>query len=327
MKILVADDSPVLRAAVTKLLAGDGYEVVTAEDGVDAITKFYVEHPDLVLLDVQMPKLNGYVVCRLLKEDPAAAAIPILILTVRTSAEDRYWGVKSGANGYLTKDTLGEELLSAVQSALAQRALRELTSGAELAPPATEEADVLTKVCEMLDRKLFEATVINEITAVAMRPIGLTESVDEILTSLSRLVSFDAAAVVLVESSRMEMVSKRRLSDPDVAAFREMASDHLTRMAGSGTPAPRMMPVKALYDETGGDTDRGWETFHSVPLRSRGQLLGMLVFGMHAPGAMTDAVLATTRTVTPAIVSVLESARDFQSKLESEAAATFQSLA
>ena len=76
MKVLVADDSAVLRAAVTKLLEGDGYEVVVAEDGVDAITKFYEEQPDLVLLDVQMPKLNGYVVCRLLKEDPIAASIP-----------------------------------------------------------------------------------------------------------------------------------------------------------------------------------------------------------------------------------------------------------
>lgn len=326
MKILVADDSPVLRAAVTKLLVGDGYLVVTAEDGVDAITKFYEEQPDLVLLDVQMPKLNGYVVCRLLKEDPAAASVPILILTIRTSAEDRYWGVKSGANGYLTKDALGEELLGAVQAALATRALRELTSGALETPPVVGEADVLTRVCEMLDRKLFEATVINEITSVAMKPIGMTESVNQILTSLGRLVTFDAAAVILVEDSKMEMVSKRRLSENDTVQFRELAREHLVRLS-AGVDSPSLSPMTVLFDETAADRDRGWETYHSVPLRSRGQLIGMLVFGMHLPGAMTDAMLATMRTVTPAIVSVLESARDFQSKLASEAREAFQSLA
>jgi twitching motility two-component system response regulator PilH len=326
MKILVADDSPVLRAAVTKLLVAEGYDVVTAEDGVDAITRFYEEQPDLVLLDVQMPKLNGYVVCRLLKEDPIAASVPILILTIRTSAEDRYWGVKSGANGYLTKDALGEELMGAVQAALATSALRELTTGATAAPIATGEADVLTRVCEMLDRKLFEATVINEITSVAMKPIGMTESVDQILTSIGRLISFDAAAVVLVENAEMEMVSKRRLSDNDTARFRELAGEHLTRLSGNADLPPQSH-VTVLFDETAADGDRGWETYHSVPLRSRGQLIGMLVFGMHMPGAMTDAMLATTRTVTPAIVSVLESARDFQSKLASEAREAFQGLA
>ncbi|MDH3425691.1 MAG: response regulator, partial [Acidimicrobiia bacterium] len=115
MKVLVADDSPVMRTAVAKLLEPEGYEVVLAEDGVDAITRFYEEAPDLVLLDIQMPKLNGYVVCRLIKEDPASAGIPVMILTVRDSAEDRYWGVKSGADGYLTKDRLGEEVVHAVK--------------------------------------------------------------------------------------------------------------------------------------------------------------------------------------------------------------------
>ncbi len=325
MKILIADDSAVLRAAVMKLLVADGYEVVTAEDGVDAITKFYEERPDLVLLDVQMPKLNGYVVCRLLKEDPGAAVIPILILTVRNSAEDRYWGVKSGANGYLTKDALGDELLVAVQSALASQALRELTTGADLSPPATGEADVLTRVCEMLDRKLFEATVINEITAVAMRPIGITESIEEILTSLGRLIAFDGAAVVLLEAAQMEVVTKNALTEPDKDAFNELAAEHLARLDKSIALPPSKTTV--LFDDTVAERDRGWETFHSVPLRSRGQLIGMLAFGMHNPGAITDAITATTRTVTPAIVSVLESAKDFQAKLTSEARATFSSLA
>ena len=83
MKVLIADDSPVLVTALRKLLEQSGYEVVAAMDGLEAVQRFYQENPDLVLLDIQMPKLPGYVVCRLIKEDPASRHIPVLILTGR----------------------------------------------------------------------------------------------------------------------------------------------------------------------------------------------------------------------------------------------------
>lgn len=327
MKILVADDSAVLRAAVTKLLEPQGYEVVVAEDGVDAITKFYEETPDLVLLDVQMPKLNGYVVCRLIKEDPAAAQIPVLILTVRTSAEDRYWGVKSGADGYLTKDSIGDELIKAVQASLASRALRELT-GQELTPPAIAEGDVLTRVCEMLDRKLFEATVVNEITSVATRPVGLYGTIDEILTSVERLVHTDAAGIVLSEEGRCDVRCAKPMASEDRVAFHDLAAEHLREMATANNPVPAHLDINVRSDADGDDPGpaRGWSSFHSVPLRSRGELIGILVLGSHTPGAFTPAVHRTLRAVTPSIVSVLESARDFQSKLADEAKAMFSGL-
>ncbi len=327
MKILVADDSPVLRAAVSKLLEPEGFEVVTAEDGVDAITRFYEEAPDLVLLDIQMPRLNGYVVCRLIKEDPAAADVPVMILTVRSSAEDRYWGAKSGADGYLTKDALGEELVSSIKAALASRALHELSSGEPLTSPGEHESDVLTRVCEMLDRKLFEATVVNEITAVAARPVGLQGTVDEILTSLSRLINFDASAIALPEEGRLEMLCHRRPSDQDVEEFRTTCADHLREMLGGGALPAELQTRITVQSEQGEITEpRGWLTFYAVPLRSRGQLIGMLALGAFLPGAFSDATHRTLRTVTPSIVSVLDSARQFQTTLADEAWATFSSL-
>ncbi len=111
MRILVADDSPVIRTAVSVILEDAGYEVVTAADGIETIQKFYEEQPDLVVLDIQMPNMTGYMACRLLKEDWSVAHIPILILTAHDSAEDRYWADKSGADGYLTKEALGDALL------------------------------------------------------------------------------------------------------------------------------------------------------------------------------------------------------------------------
>ena len=76
MKVLIADDSPVIRHAVSALLNGAGIEAITAEDGIEAIRKFYSELPDLVLMDIQMPRMTGYVACRLLKEDWAGLELP-----------------------------------------------------------------------------------------------------------------------------------------------------------------------------------------------------------------------------------------------------------
>jgi CheY-like chemotaxis protein len=327
MKILVADDSPVLRAAVTKLLEPAGYHVVAAEDGVEAITKFYEEDPDLVLLDIQMPKLNGYVVCRLIKEDPAAANVPVMILTVRDSAEDRYWGVKSGADGYLTKDRLGDDVVQAINSALASRALRELSRDQSSAPPMKHETDVLTRVCEMLDRKLFEATVVNEITAVATRPVGVHATAQEILTSVGRLIECDAAGLVMAEEGRLELHTARVLDVEDAAGFQDLCDHHLHDLAGGADlPAELSVEVVTLDDSQDAAPAKGWHTFHSVPLRSRGQLIGLLALGSHDPGAYGEAVHRTLRTITPSIVSVLESARNFQRNLESEARATFSQL-
>lgn len=327
MRILVADDSPVLRMAVSKLLEPEGYDVVVAEDGVEAITQFYDQKPDLVLLDVQMPKLNGYVVCRLLKEDPTAANIPVLILTVRTSEEDRYWGLQSGADGYLTKDALGDELLTAIRSKLASKALREL-SGVELAESGlTGEGDVLTRVCELLDRKLFEATVVNEITSVATKPVGIDATVEEILTALRRLVSFDAGAVVLPEQHFLELHVDHPLAEEDEREFDEIAIRSLKEMASGDADDLGDYEIHHLNTVEGeADEPMGWNSIRAIPLRSRGQLLGVLVLGAHKAGAFGEAQRRTLGTVTPSIAAVIDSAGHYQTAIEVEAREAFSSL-
>ncbi len=328
MKILVADDSPVLRMAVKKLLEPEGYDIVLAEDGVEAITMFYEEHPDLVLLDIQMPKLNGYVVCRLIKEDPASAGIPVMIFTVRDSAEDRYWGVKSGADGYLTKDRLGEEVVNSIRAALAQRALRELSRAESSAPPMAHETDVLERVCEVLDRKLFEATVVNEIQSVAVRPLSLSATVREIITSVGRLIHSDVAGVVLAEEGWLQVHTAQQLDPADISAFQDLCDSHLRDLAGGATVAAGF-EVDIVHT---GDPDappveaEGWATFHAVPLRSRGHLVGLLALARRDPGAFTDQMHRTLQAITPSIVSVVESARSYQHALSDEARATFSQL-
>jgi DNA-binding response OmpR family regulator len=108
-RILLVDDEKDLVWAVRHSLSDEGYEVLTAYDGVEALTVARRHPPDLVILDVVMPRLDGLQVCRRLRRDPVLATVPILFLTVRSAIEDRIKGLDEGGDDYLVKPfDLGE---------------------------------------------------------------------------------------------------------------------------------------------------------------------------------------------------------------------------
>ncbi|MBI3978458.1 MAG: response regulator [Chloroflexi bacterium] len=121
-KVLVVDDSPTDLILMAEPLRADGFEVITAADGQEAITKARVEQPHLIVLDVVLPKANGFQVCRTLKGSPESRNIPIILLTNKREEFDRYWGMRQGADRYLTKPFGGAELLASVRAVLAERA-------------------------------------------------------------------------------------------------------------------------------------------------------------------------------------------------------------
>ncbi len=326
MKILVADDSPVLRAAVRKLLEPAGYEVFEAADGVAAITAFYEERPDLVLLDVQMPKLIGYVVCRLIKDDAAVAHIPVLILTARDSEEDRYWGAHSGADGYLTKDALGEGLISRVKSVLATQALSSLNTSDLPPPPSLGETDVLTRVCEMLDRKLFEATIVNELTAIGNRSLDVRATVTEVMAAARRLVPFDVGAITTVDDLVMHTHRTVAVAPEELEELVARTATSLQRFADPGVEPRHVQPL--ILDDVEEQVDRSaaWDSVYAVPLRVRRETIGVMILASRQGGVFGDAALRTIRTIEPAIASVVESAQRFQKALVDEAKASLSSL-
>ena len=112
--VVVADDSPTMRRIVSGVLTAAGFDVVLAEDGVEAVQAVFRTMPDVVMLDVQMPRVSGYVAARLLKDDWQTADLPVLFLTSLNAASDRYWGARAGADRFLTKDFEAPELVEAV---------------------------------------------------------------------------------------------------------------------------------------------------------------------------------------------------------------------
>jgi len=113
-RILVVDDSPTDLRLVTTALRGGGYVVSAAHDGEEALEKAVRERPDLIVLDVILPKKNGFQVCRQLKTSPDTCAIKILLLTSKNQQSDRFWGLKQGADSYMTKPFANEELLASI---------------------------------------------------------------------------------------------------------------------------------------------------------------------------------------------------------------------
>jgi DNA-binding response OmpR family regulator len=109
-KILVADDSPNIREILQMNLEGLGYSVMVAEDGEKAVRMIAETHPDLMVVDVMMPKVNGFQICRKVKSDPHTEDMPIILLTARSQEEDVFWGKDCGADEYITKPFSTKEL-------------------------------------------------------------------------------------------------------------------------------------------------------------------------------------------------------------------------
>lgn len=117
-KILIVDDEPFNVDYLEQELEDRGYETVSAVNGQEALEKVVAEAPDLILLDVMMPVLDGFTVCRILKEHEETRLIPIIIMTALDAVADRVQGIKAGADDFLTKPVHEEELFARIETAL-----------------------------------------------------------------------------------------------------------------------------------------------------------------------------------------------------------------
>lgn len=117
-KILVVDDEFESVKLVGLMLQRQGYEVAAAQSGAQALTKALTEDPDLIILDVMMPDMDGYEVCRRLRANPATADLPIIMFTAKTQVDEKVAGFQAGADDYLTKPIHPDELTSRVEAVL-----------------------------------------------------------------------------------------------------------------------------------------------------------------------------------------------------------------
>lgn len=116
--VLVVDDSSTLREMIAGLLLKAGLTVVEAKDGAEAQAMIQASPPDLVVLDIVMPNMNGYELCRWIKNNAATQALPVIICSSKGEEFDRYWGMKQGADAYITKPFRPDDMISTVRQLL-----------------------------------------------------------------------------------------------------------------------------------------------------------------------------------------------------------------
>ena len=116
--ILIADDSPTEIYVLQKMLEKHGHQVIIAEDGEQAIDMTHSQHPNLILMDVVMPKLNGFQATRRLSKEPETEDIPIIIVSSKNQETDKLWGLRQGAKGYLGKPVTEDQLIMEINKLL-----------------------------------------------------------------------------------------------------------------------------------------------------------------------------------------------------------------
>jgi two-component system alkaline phosphatase synthesis response regulator PhoP len=117
-KILVVDDEVYILHILDFILGAENYDVITASNGEQALQKVRDENPDLIVLDIMMPKLDGYETCRIIKNDPKTKSIPVILLTAKGREVDQKLGKEVGASDYITKPFSPSKLIERVQAIL-----------------------------------------------------------------------------------------------------------------------------------------------------------------------------------------------------------------
>jgi len=126
VRILLVDDEPSIVKMVAKRLEVEGYEVLVAMDGQEALKVAQTEGPDLIILDLMLPKLNGYEVCTMLKQDTRYQRIPVVMFSAKAQEKDEKLGLECGADAYVRKPFKAQELLDQI---------RALVNPVRLSPP------------------------------------------------------------------------------------------------------------------------------------------------------------------------------------------------
>jgi two-component system cell cycle response regulator len=296
---------------IEKMLTEAGLQVVTARDGLEALDKVVTEDIDLVILDVMMPRMNGYQTCRLLKSEPTTCGVPVVILTSKDQEGDRFWGLETGADYYITKDSEPHRIVELVRNVLAAEGSRPRGQAAE---GRRTSVDILSHVNDLLDRKLYEATILSEIGRVARGLVQFDESYTAVMNLVGRVVDFAVGAMAFVEEEELEVVlmMRRPATTAVVEEVKARLVDAIARERG-GTPFTRVQA--RLFEpatRVAGAEEKTLEGFAAVPVSSNGRLAGLLAVGGRRVARMTAETEAFLGQVANQAYIVMENSRLFE---------------
>ncbi len=308
--ILAAVDSPSLRASLARTLEAHGYRVLTSADGLAAFELAWTRLPHLALLDAEMPRINGYQVARLLRNEPRTAYIPVVILATRETAGDIFWGIEAGADAYVTKSAGKDTLLATIARVLAEREPASPSQhGAAPAEPAAAprdraprparraprgaasspegEVDVLARLSQLLDQELYEATILNQIWQLATELRDHRRVAERAGRLLARFLDYQVVALLFLQETPVEGLALiRGLAPPVEATVREQLLAPLPPTLRANLPPSQAVPLTTIVidDGQGAAMPLRWQSF---TLGDRHNLLGSFCLGQRT-APLTD---------------------------------------
>ena len=252
-KILIVDDNPETVRLVKLMISRQGYNVITASSGKQALELLHLEHPDLILLDVMMPEMDGFQVTRQLRSNPKTANTPVLIFSAKTQVDDKVAGYEAGADEYLTKPIHPAELIARIKALLSRAktssgmpATKEIKNNkviGVIAPKGGVGSSSLTLNLAVCLRKYHKKDVI----AAELRPGQGTWAVDlgmENPNSLNRLLKMKPGEISAsqIENELMKtsfgvnlLTASNNLDDINLVNATTQMEMILQFMAGSGS--------------------------------------------------------------------------------------------
>ncbi len=202
-KILLVEDSQMVRKMYRDLFEKKGYEVIEAEDGIEGVEKFFSEVPDIVVSDIDMPKMNGYQLTRLLKSSPLSSSIPIILLTSLTEARHYFWGFQTGADEYISKDEPSEILLEKVKKLLNKNKSKEEDNIKKEIRENFSSFDILSLLNKQLDDRLFELTILNYIVSTVFENKDFKNSIKSLLKIISDILDANVYSLTICASEEI----------------------------------------------------------------------------------------------------------------------------
>lgn len=304
-RVLVVDDSEITRAILARTLRGAGFDVLEARDGVEGALAALRERPAVVVTDLEMPTLDGFPLLRLLKADPVSAHIPVLILTSHGEAASRFWGLRTGADAYLTKDHRPQQLVETV-TGLAERAARHPAAasagGGEEGSAPLGPLEVLARVARQLDTRLLQATVLNTLLERGMAAADFHEACRSSLETVGEVVDalFLAVAIAEPDAAMLHIVLQEPLRHGDVDRLRELLIHSLEMPPGT----PVEVQVSGVRGDVEVDLDR--TVWLPLPLRDVRGVFALMPRNPRQFAAVTGALIDS---LTGHLALVLDNAR------------------
>ena len=195
-KILIVDDSDLVAGMLTEYLENSGFTVLRAANGVDGIIAAYREVPDLIVMDVEMPVLQGYQASRLLKARRGVRDIPIIMHTSLSEDRDQFWARSSGADAFISKDFDNLEPLLEKVRALADHGPYNRAVIAEDGA-RIERDSIMEMLGTIVDQQLFQSTILNQLSGAGSCIESVQETAEQVLYLMDKVCECHVAAVLL----------------------------------------------------------------------------------------------------------------------------------